>query len=508
MSDSLQAYLTKNLPSSLQGLDLSPLLQEAEKRLKRQELRKSYRQFISEFSYEPEPARHHEHLIEKLQAVADGKIPRLMVFMPPGSAKSYYANVMFSAWYSGAHKGKKLITASYAQEVADKWGRRVRGLVRGTDYGETFGAHLSGESSAAGRWELTNGSEYYAVGVGGSVTSFRADLGVIDDPVKGREEADSETIREKTWDWYRDDFWTRLKPNASVVLIMTRWHEDDLAGRLLEDMKNGGEQWEVVSLPMLAESADDALGREINEPLWPEWFTTEMVSEARRDSRRWTSLYQQRPAPEDGDFFRREWIKWYDEKPQHMRIYGASDYAVTEGDGDWTVHLVVGVDEHRHIYLLDLWRGQTDSLAWAESFISLVHQWKPIEWAEEAGQINKSMKPILDRLQIERNAPCYRKAWPSMHDKAARAQSIRGMMALGQVYFPKDAPWVSDFISELMTFPAGKHDDQVDTFSLIGRMLSHLAAADVPKPEEPPQYGAKTFNDLLAISQRRNRTDY
>ena len=167
---------------------------------------------------------------------------------------------------------------------------------------------MSKESSAAGRWALNTGGEYYAVGLQGGITGFRADLGIIDDPMRGREDAESKTIREKIKAAYKDDFWTRLKPDAAVILIMTRWHSDDLGGYLQSEAKAGGEKWDVLSLPMLAEPGD-ALGRKEGEPLWPEWFTADMIAEARRDSRKWASLYQQRPAPAEGGIFKAHWFR-------------------------------------------------------------------------------------------------------------------------------------------------------------------------------------------------------
>lgn len=440
-------------------------------------MRANFPSFIEEFSLEPAPVRHHNLLIDKLQQVADGKCKRLMVFMPPGSAKSYYANVMFSAWWMIRNPGKKLITASYSQEVSDKWGRRVRSIVRDEKYENAFDVKLSQESQAAGRWALSDDSEYYAVGVGGSVTSFRADLAIIDDPVKGREEADSETIRDKTIEWYRSDFWTRLKPDAAVVLIMTRWHEEDLAGWLLEESKTGGEKWEIVSLPMVA-GKDDALGRKVGETLWPEWFTAEMIAMARRDERMWSALYQQSPAPDTGNFFKREWLKYYETLPLNIRIYGASDYAVTEGGGDYTVHGVFGVDSDDNIYIIDWWRGQTESLAWVEQLMLMIKSHKPVTWFEEGGQINKSMGPLITKRQQETQAWCVREQFNyGKQNKEMRAQSIRGRMQQGKIYFPKASNWCMELISELMLFPAGKHDDQVDVISLLGLALADMHGA-------------------------------
>jgi predicted phage terminase large subunit-like protein len=324
------------------------------------------------------------------------------------------------------------------------------------------------------------------------VTGRRAALGIIDDPVKGRAEADSPTVRNHTWEWYKSDFWTRLLPDAAVIYIGTRWHEDDLAGRLLEEQKAGGEQWEVVSIPAVAvEGREDLLGREPGERLWPEHFTAEMIENARRDLRNWSALYQQEPMPESGDFFRRDWVRWYDTSPprEQMRTYGASDYAVRANAGDYTVHLVVGIDQYDDIYLLDLWRGQTASDKWVETLLDLMQRWKPLWWGEEKGQIEKGVGPFITKRQLERKIYSPRKQYSSVADKATRAQSFRGRMAMGKVYFPARAPWAAELIDELLRFPAGKNDDQVDACSLIGRMLDELVPGSKPVAP-PPEYRA------------------
>ena len=214
----------------------------------------------------------------------------------------------------------------------------------------------------------TQGGEYFAVGVLGAVTGRRrADLVIIDDPVKSRLEADSETIRERVWEWWKADLLTRLKPGAKIVLVMTRWHESDLGGMLLEEMATAGRQWEILKLPMEAEQ-NDPLGRTPGEPLWPQWFTDEMRHDAKRDGRTWSALYQQSPAPATGIYFERDWLRPAHSMPRRedMQIYGGSDYAVTADGGDWTVHVVVGMDPNNRLWLLDLWRGQTASDAWIE----------------------------------------------------------------------------------------------------------------------------------------------
>jgi predicted phage terminase large subunit-like protein len=203
----------------------------------------------------------------------------------------------------------------------------------------------------------------------------------------------------------------------------------------------------------------------------------------------WSALYQQRPAPEEGDYFKATWLKPCDKLParETMRIYGGSDYAVTADGGDYTVHLVVGIDPEGRMYLLDRWRKQSSSDEWIEAFCDLVLEWKPVGWAEENGQISAGVGPALDKRQRERKAYCYRQQFPTRGDKAVRAQSIRGRMALEGLYVPSTAPWFAEFKRELLSFPVGKHDDQVDALGLIGQLLDQMVPGQSPKRPESPK---------------------
>lgn len=431
-----------------------------------------------------EPARHHSFVNAKLEAVAKGDIKRLMLFEPPGHAKSTYASWLFPAYYLGLYPAHNVIAASHTGDFAASWGRKVRNLFMMPEW--PFAAQLAADSQAAGHWSTTEGGEYFAVGTGGAVTGRRADLAVIDDPLKGREDADSETVRNKLWEWYRADLHTRLKPGAAIILIQTRWHEDDLAGRILPEDYDGrsgtfegrdGEIWEVVSLPALAE-ANDALGRTINEALWPEWFSADMLlgERAMQGERNWSALYQQRPSPEEGDYFRRDWLRWYEEPPriETLRLYGASDYAITANGGDYTAHGIAGVDPQDNLYILDWWRAQVDSAQAVDSWADMAGRWKVVQWAEDKAQIEKSLGPFLSKRQKELGIYCHREPYPLIGDKAMRAQAIRGRISQGKVYFPAKAPWVNDLVSEMLVFPNGRNDDQVDVLSLLGRMLTTM----------------------------------
>jgi hypothetical protein len=224
-----------------------------------------------------------------------------------------------------------------------------------------LGISLSDDSKAAARWSLESGGEYYGVGAGTGISGFRANLGVGDDLFGSREDAYSETVRQKRWDWYQDDFSARLKPDAKRILMNTRWHEEDIAGRVLEQIERKEIKGRVISIPAIAE-VNDPLGRQPGEYLWdePEGYNYGAFLRARQretSPMMWAALYQQRPAPEEGDYFKADWLKPYDA----LRIYGGSDYAVTADGGDFTVHVVIGLDPDGRMYVLDVWRKQTAS---------------------------------------------------------------------------------------------------------------------------------------------------
>jgi predicted phage terminase large subunit-like protein len=453
-------------------------------------------------------AAHHRLIARKLEAVERGEITRLMIFMPPRHGKSMLASEFFPAWYLGRNPNQYIIASTYSQDLADDFGRKVKAQIADPSFGLVFpGVKLAEDSQSVKRFHIEDGGQeistaqrgaYYAVGAGGPLTGRGAHLLLIDDPVKNREEADSEVARRRLRDWYTSTAYTRLMPGARIVVIQTRWHEDDLSGWLLKEHQHEG--WHVLGLPALSgEGTDD------EQALWPGQYPVENLKriKAAVGSRDWTALYQQRPAPESGDYFKREWFKYYDDAPQGMQIYGASDYAVTNRGGDYTVHLVVGVDSESNIYLLDLWRHQASSDVWVEVFLDLCQKWRPIQWAEEQGQIIKSLDPYIKQRSVERNVYTTREQYTSLTDKSSRAQSIRARMASGKVFFPK-APWVAEFERELLTFPVGANDDQADALGLIGRMLDMLVGTSLVERKKPKEdRWAKVFGELEEIDTWR-----
>ncbi len=449
-------------------------------------------------------APHHEIILSATQRCIARPRGRTMLFLPPGSAKSTYGTVVGTTWALGAFPNFRVIGISYGTELARKFGRRMRSIAKQSGFQVLFNSTVSPDSSAAHEWALTNGSEFMGGGILSGVTGNRADFIPIDDPVKGRQEADSEATQKSTIEAYNDDVLTRLKPQGSLMITQTRWNMNDLAGSILPENWNGesgmiecrdGETWEVICIPAQAERHDDLLGRKIGEYIWPEWFPPEHWQPFKRIPRTWSALYQQRPSPGDGDSFKSEWIKRCLTLPdkRNLHIYGAIDYAVTADGGDYTVHVVVGIDPEGRMYLLDLWRGQTSSDKWAQAFCDLVLKWKPLGWAEETGQIRSAMGPLLTKMQMERGAYVYREAFPTRGDKAIRAQSIRGRMALNGLYIKMGAPFHADLVNEMMSFPVGVHDDQVDALGLVGQLIDKMTAGqkdkpDTSRPKVPPGY--------------------
>jgi predicted phage terminase large subunit-like protein len=435
-----------------------------------------------------EAGQHHTAIGEALEAVERGDIRRLVITAPPRHTKSELASRRFPAWFMGRNPKAHIITACYGDELAGDFGKDVRDIVASREYRNVFSTRLASDSRAAGRWRTHEGGRYVATGVGGPLTGRGADILLIDDPIKGRADADSEAERERIWRWYGSTAYTRLQPGGAVILIATRWHEDDLIGRCLQQ---DHENWTHIDLPAI----DDQ-----GEALWPEWYPLEALEQIRStlSPRDWAALYMGNPQPETGTYFQREWFRRYDEAPERMWTYISTDFGVSV-DGDYTELAVWGVDADDNLYALDWWSGQATADVWIDALLDLVVKWKPFTVWNEAGVIRRSIEPFLAKRSRERNVYPHLEWITRTADKLAMAQGFRGRCSMGKVYFPQD-PWAERVINQCVGFPAGKHDDAVDACALIG-----LALAEAWSPGRPPKRGVEMQRDFWADLFRRRR---
>lgn len=437
-------------------------------------------------------ANHHDLLLKSLQGVEDGTIPNLMVLMPPGSAKSTYSDVVFIPWFMARKNRRNVILASYASEIAEKQGRRARQMINSPSFSNLLQIGLRQDQKAAHQWTLSNGSEFMAGGILSGLTGNRGALGVLDDPIKGRAEAESATIRDKTWNAYIDDFCSRLIPGAPQVIIQTRWHEADIAGRILPEnwdgesgMFNGrdGRKWFVLCVPAIADRIDDPLGRKIGESLWPEWFSHEHWAPFKLNKRTWSSLYQQKPSPDEGTFFQKSWFRRYRPgfEPAHLNKYMTSDHAPGgQGHNDYTCVRMWGVDPLGDLYLLDGFRSQETMDVSIDKALAMIKKHEPFAWFPEndnnwksvGGFVTKRMRETDIYVRIE-------PITPHGADKSTKAQPFQAMAATNRVWIP-EGPEGEDVIEQYIKFPGGKNDDEVDAASVIGRALADAHPAVIP----------------------------
>lgn len=446
-------------------------------------------------------AAHHRLLCEKLQTCMTTRYGRLMVFMPPGSAKSTYCSVVAPTWFMGKNPAAKIILAMHNGELAKKQGSKARAIVRQQHYRDIFGTTLSKETSAKEMWVTSNGAEYMAAGILSGITGNRANGMIIDDPIRGRRDADSPTVRKAVLEAYQDDLLTRMMPGGWMVLVQTRWHEADLAGSLLPDGYDGrsgpvlckdGLTWDVLNVPAEAMREDDALGRAKGEMLWPEWFDERHWIPFRKNNRTWNALCQQNPVPDTGGQFERAWFdNRYEphEKPKYLNRFVASDYAVTEvendNDPDYTVHGCAGVDDEGTLWMLDWFRNQVDTGVGINALISMARRNGVRRGFGEVGIIRRAIEPAFKRAQREARYPINIEYLPHIGDKIAKAQSFRALAMSGKVRFPANCPWADLVIDLLCAFPAVAHDDDIDVCGLFGRALDEMAYATLPgEPEK------------------------
>lgn len=449
--------------------------------------------------------RHLDLLDQTLMKVSSGELKRVIITMPPRHGKSERVSKKFPAWHVGRNPGDEMILASYSIDLSRGFSRIARDtLVANHD---VFGVSVDKNKQAAEAW----GIEGYrggvnAAGVGGAITGKGARIAIIDDPVKNSEEANSEVMREKVWEWYTSTLYTRLTPDGRIIVVMTRWHEDDLVGRLLkkeaEEIKEGthkGERWTVINFPALAEE-DDYLGRSVGDPLWPEFgFDKPRLEQIQSDvgSYVFNALYQQRPSAAGGTIFKREYFHYFREETIHniqYLIVGNKRYdkmkcwsfqTVDTANSEKTIndYFVVStwyVTPEHDLLLYDVYRTHITGPDQKPLMKEMVYRYRPKFQAiedktfgtnliQECKREGMSIRPI----KVDK-------------DKVTRSLVIAARYEVGKVFHRQDAQWLTDYEDELLSFPRGKHDDQVDTASIAGEVV-HVLFRHVEEQESRPK---------------------
>ena len=460
---------------------------------------------------------HHVLLMDCLDRVLTGDIDNLMVFMPPGSAKSSYCSVVFPTYAMGKVPGTRIILASYASAIAWKQSRRSRQIAKSEKFQPLFDTGLVHGNQSVEEWGMDNGSEYMAGGLLAGMTGNRASIIIIDDPVSGREDAESDTMRRKTKEAYEDDLMTRLVPGGKQIIVQTRWHEADLSGGILPEKWAGesgfiecrdGRKWYVLCLPAICDREDDPLNRKIGDPLWPEWFTVDHFDKFRGNPRTWSALFQQKPRPAEGAEFKKAWIQRYLSPPKKLNklILVDPSSGRHKDRGDYTCMWVVGLGADRNAYLLDGIRDRLNLTQKVSALMDLHRKHNPLETRYEEYGLQADIEAI--NAQMERSQ--YRFKITAVGGKTKKEDRIRRLIPWfenGRMWLPHVLPYVDtegnhhDLMAvfldtEYAAFPVARHDD----------MLDGLARLDEPtlKLQYPKAAAIDTYVDYIPLDAELN----
>jgi predicted phage terminase large subunit-like protein len=430
--------------------------------------KKNFLSFVKQMWPEFISGRHHAKIAKAFERVAEGKTKRLIINMPPRHTKSEFASYLLPAWFLGQFPQKKVIQTSHTAELAVGFGRKVRNLVGGEAFSEVFSdVQLQADSKAAGRWSTNSGGEYFAIGVGGAVTGKGADLLIIDDPHSEQEAVIAETnpeVYDKVYEWYTSGPRQRLQPGGAIVIVMTRWAKRDLTGQVIKaSSQRGGDEWEVIEFPALLPS---------DNPLWPEfWSKKELESlKTQLPLPKWQAQYQQAPTSEEGALVKREWWNaWENDNPPPCEfIIQSWDTAFLKTNrADYSACTTWGVFYHTdedtgkqtsNIILLDAYRKRMEFPELKEVTYEMYQEWKPDALIVEA---KAAGAPLVFELR-SMGVPVSEFTPTRGNDKIARVNAVTDLFASGIVWAPPSR-WAEEVIEEIAAFPAGDHDDYVDS---------------------------------------------
>lgn len=515
-------------------LEVNPATREL---ARREAMHRSLLFFVQEFHGKYKAGWVHNDIARRLEKfmrdVEEQKSPRLMLFMPPRHGKSAIASEKFPPWALGHHPEWEIIHATHSMNLTEEFSRKARDTVLSDEYRAVFPRmRLREDTQSVTLWKTTLGGGYKAAGVGTGISGLGAHILIIDDPVKDAVDADSETIRQGHLNWFDTTSANRLAPGGGIIIIMTRWHDVDLAGRLLlidKEMKDQGvpdeerERWEVISYPAIAEEDEwlepdgsitvgnpqSPVARKLRgkgDALHPARYDLAALKRTRArmlrsNARFWNAQYQQKPVPDEGEFFQKSMFRYYQTPPDTtgMHVYAAWDLALGQKQAnDWTVGVVGAVDCDDNLYVLDMIRGKMNSLQIAEAIMSVQKRYSPMRIGLEKGLIEMGVRPILE--QTMRKEPGrwmlnFDESLKPIQDKEARARPLQGRLQLGKVFIPDNQPWAHTLMAELLRFPTGEHDDIVDALAWLVRMVGNTQPPQRPrvKPKKSWKDGLKAM---------------
>jgi predicted phage terminase large subunit-like protein len=456
-----------NLPPDKKQ-EILDLLVELEEAKAKEESRDKFLPFVHRMWPSFIGGRHHAIMADAFERVANGELKRLIINMPPRHTKSEFASYLFPAWFLGRYPEKKIIQTAHTAELAVGFGRKVRNLIDQEDFQEVFpGIELSSDSKAAGRWNTNKKGDYFAIGVGGAVTGKGADVLIIDDPHSEQEAAIgayNPEVYDKVYEWYTSGPRQRLQPGGSIIVVMTRWSVRDLTGQIIKSatQRDGADEWEVIEFPAIMPSGD---------PLWPEFWPKEQLESLKAELpvSKWSAQYQQDPTSEEGALIKREWWReWEHESPPPCEaIIQSWDTAFLKTQrADYSACTTWGVFNHPNdqgetvpnLILLDAYKEKLEFPELKRAAYEKYWEYEPDQMIVEA---KAAGSPLIFELRAM-GIPVTEFTPSRGQDKIARVNAVSDLFASGIIWAPPTR-WAEEVIEECAAFPAGEHDDLVDS---------------------------------------------
>lgn len=461
--------------------------------------------------------RHIDLLNDKLIQCATKPNKRVMVSVPPRHGKSFLISERNPVHFLELYHHRRIALVSNTDTLAENWGRNIRNIIASNK--DKLSVRLSQDSQAANQWNTTQGGGLKSVGVGSNIIGFGFHMAVIDDPFGSQEDADSQTIRDKVWNWFTGTLYSRIEPGGSIIIVMARWNDDDLIGRILSRMKEGGEQWEYIEIPAIAKE-NDALNRKPGEPLWPERYSIDDLERIRLGvgHRIFDAQYQQEPTSATGPIFKRDWFRYYRDGGDHYVLtnpatnrtrrvlksncwrFISADTATTEKTtADYTVIQVWDVERtdeggQQCMFLVEQWRAQARTPDVKRQLRQMHQRYKPLFIGIEDKITGTAI------IQDFSNEGLPIRAFKAKEDKRSRAATLEVWMENSKVWFPESAPWLDDLEKELLVFTGhkDKHDDQVD---VAAHAAIYAKANDSWRSASAQELPANSIGKLLGMDK-------